>query len=257
MTRSCQTASALQADTFTLLSRGSRSVSLFIFQVLDTVFAGAITALSILDIKLLSFRDDTRLLESLSLAASDSILESRNHGRMVDLEAEDLRLIPTAGLGRHQSRIDLEENVVERRAKVRAVDAGVAAGFRVVDVLALGAVELDGLEAGIVARALGQQRVRFAHDAWAAAKVGFLELLDHLGEAAGRDDVACVDEAVEVAGGLLNRLAHVVFAVEVEDVGDQVQGVLVVVDLCVQAGEVETVGDVFFVDLTEVLVATG
>ena len=99
--------------------------------------------------------------------------------------------------------------------------------------------------------------MRFAHDTWAPSKVGFLEFLDHLGQAAGGDDVAGVDEAVEVAGGFLNRLAHVVFTVKVEDVGDQVQSVLVVVDLCVEAGQVEAVGDVFFVDFTEVLVAAG
>ena len=38
-------------------------------------------------------------------------------------------------------------------------------------------------------------------------------------------------QAVEVAGGLLDSLAHVVVAVEIEDVGDEVEGVLVVLDL--------------------------
>jgi hypothetical protein len=66
-----------------------------------------------------------------------------------------------------------------------------------------------------------------------------------------------VHQAVEVPSGLLNRLAHVIFAVEIEDVGDEVEGVLVVVDFGVEAGEVEAVGQVLFVDLAEVLVAAG
>jgi hypothetical protein len=59
-----------------------------------------------------------------------------------------------------------------------------------------------------------------------------------------------------VPGGLFDRLAHVVFAVEVEDVGDQVQRVLVVVDFRVETCKVEAVGYVFFVDFAEVFIAT-
>ena len=66
-----------------------------------------------------------------------------------------------------------------------------------------------------------------------------------------------MDQAVEVPSGLLDGLAHVVFAVEVEDIGDQVEGVLVVVDFGVEAGQVEAVGEVLFVDFAEVFVATG
>jgi hypothetical protein len=66
-----------------------------------------------------------------------------------------------------------------------------------------------------------------------------------------------MNESVEVTSGFLDALAHVIFAVEVEDVGDQVEGVLVVVDFGVEAGEVEAVGQVFFVDFAEVLVTTG
>ena len=54
--------------------------------------------------------------------------------------------------------------------------------------------------------------------------------------------------------GLLDRLAHVVFAVEVEHVGDEVQRVLVVVHFRVETCQVEPIGDVFFVDFAEVFV---
>lgn len=55
----------------------------------------------------------------------------------------------------------------------------------------------------------------------------------------------------------LNLLAHLVVAVEVEDIGDEVEGILVVLDLGVEASEVEAVGEVLFVDFAEVLVAAG
>jgi hypothetical protein len=71
----------------------------------------------------------------------------------VHFETKDLRLMSSLRLLRDQRRIDLEENVVERRAKVCPVDGGVAGGLRVVDVFALGAVELDRLESGEVGEA--------------------------------------------------------------------------------------------------------
>ena len=64
-------------------------------------------------------------------------------------------------------------------------------------------------------------------------------------------------ETIEVTSGLLDVLTHVILAVEIEDVGDQVEGVLVVVDFGVEASEVEAVGEIFFVDFAEVLVAAG
>lgn len=66
-----------------------------------------------------------------------------------------------------------------------------------------------------------------------------------------------MDQAVEVTSGLLDGLAHVVFTVEVEDIGNQVEGMLVVVDFGVEASKVEAVSEVLFVDFAEVFVATG
>ena len=45
---------------------------------------------------------------------------------------------------------------------------------------------------------------------------------NHLSKASSCDDIARVDEAIEVASGLLYRFTHVIVAVEVEDVSDQV-----------------------------------
>jgi len=40
----------------------------------------------------------------------------------------------------------------------------------------------------------------------------------------------------------LYLLAHVIIAIKVEDVGDKVESILVVLDVGVEAGEVEAVG---------------
>ena len=53
---------------------------------------------------------------------------------------------------------------------------------------------------------------------------------------------------------LLDLFAHFIVAVEVEDVCYEVEGILVVLNLGVQPGEIEPVGKVLFVDLAEVLV---
>lgn len=77
----------------------------------------------------------------------------------------------------------------------------------------------------------------------------------HLSQASSSDDIAGVYEAVEVAGRLLYGFSHVIVAVEVEDIGDQIEGILIVLDFRVKAGQVETIGKIVLVDLAEVLVA--
>lgn len=76
----------------------------------------------------------------------------------------------------------------------------------------------------------------------------------HLRQPSCRHYVACVYQAVEVPRRLLDLLAHLIVAVEVEDVCHEVEGILVVLHLGVQPGEVEAVGQVLLVDLAEVLV---
>ena len=60
-----------------------------------------------------------------------------------------------------------------------------------------------------------------------------------------------------MSGGFFNGVAHVIFAVEVEYVGNEVESMLVVVHFDVEAGEIESVGKIFFVDLAKVLIAAG
>jgi len=54
---------------------------------------------------------------------------------------------------------------------------------------------------------------------------------------------------------LLNLLAHLVVALDVEHVGDELERVLVVLDLGVEPRQVEPVRQVVLVDVAEVLVA--
>lgn len=64
-------------------------------------------------------------------------------------------------------------------------------------------------------------------------------------------------QPVEMTSGFLNLLAHVIIAIKVEDVGDKVKSILIVLDVGVEAGEIEAVGQVVFVNLAEILVAAG
>jgi hypothetical protein len=59
-----------------------------------------------------------------------------------------------------------------------------------------------------------------------------------------------------VASRLLNGIPHVVVAVKIEDISDEVKCVLVILHVGVETGEVESIGQVLFVDLAKVLVAT-
>ena len=54
--------------------------------------------------------------------------------------------------------------------------------------------------------------------------------------------------------GFFNLLSHIVVAVEVEDIRHQVEGILVVLNVSVEAREVEAIGEVVFIDFAKVFV---
>jgi hypothetical protein len=85
--------------------------------------------------------------------------------------------------------------------------------------------------------------------------LGFGSETHHFRQTPSRDNVARVYQAVQVARALFDLLAHVIVDFHVEDVGDKVEGVLVVLHFCVEAGQVEAVGEVVLVDLAEVFIA--
>lgn len=50
------------------------------------------------------------------------------------------------------------------------------------------------------------------------------------------DNVSSMDKTVQVPSRLLYCFPHVVIAVEVEDIGDEIESILVVLDLSVETG---------------------
>lgn len=64
-------------------------------------------------------------------------------------------------------------------------------------------------------------------------------------------------QTVQMPRALLDLLAHVVVDLHIEDIGDEVQRILVILHFGVQAGEVEAVGQVVLVDFAEVFVSSG
>jgi len=66
-----------------------------------------------------------------------------------------------------------------------------------------------------------------------------------------------MNQSVQVSRGLLDGLAHLIIAVEVEYIGYKVQRILVVLYLRVEPSQVESVGEVVFVNFAEVLVSSG
>jgi len=65
-----------------------------------------------------------------------------------------------------------------------------------------------------------------------------------------------MDQSVQMACRLLNRLSHVIFAVQVEYIRDEVQSMLIVVDFGLKPSKVETIGQIFFVYLAKVFISS-
>ncbi len=79
---------------------------------------------------------------------------------------------------------------------------------------------------------------------------------NHLCQTPSCDDVAGVDESVQMSSGFFYRLPHLVVTVEIKDIGYEVEGILVVCDFSVEPREVESICKVVLVDFAEVLVAS-
>lgn len=126
----------------------------------------------------LEARLDLLALEAAAHRVALLVLPALEGGRGVDLEAVAPGRVALGGLGGRQGGVDLEEDLGEGGAEVGAIDGGVAARLWVVEVLAAGAPELDGLLVGDVGQADGQEGVRVAVDAGAFAEVCLLVLLE-------------------------------------------------------------------------------
>ena len=93
---------------------------------------------------------DLLALEAAAHRVALLVLPAFEGGGGVDLEAVAPGRMALGGLGGRQGGVDLEEDLGEGGAEVGAVDGGVAARLWVVEVLAAGAPELDGLLVGNV-----------------------------------------------------------------------------------------------------------
>lgn len=64
-----------------------------------------------------------------------------------------------------------------------------------------------------------------------------------------------MNQTVEMPRRFLYRFPHIIIAIEVEHICNQIERVLIVLNLGVQAGQIEAVGKVVFIDLAKVLVS--
>lgn len=91
---------------------------------------------------------------------------------------KNLRLIPSQTLRRQHIRVNLEENIMEARAEVRAIYRRVAGRLRVVQVLTSRAVELHGGDVGRIVLTCREQGLSSAENARAFAEFRFLKLVE-------------------------------------------------------------------------------
>ena len=78
----------------------------------------------------------------------------------------------------------------------------------------------------------------------------------HLRKTPRSCDVSCMYQAVKVPCRLLNLLSHIIITIQVKDISDEVESVLVILNICIEPSEVESVCEVVFVDLAEVFIAS-
>ena len=65
-----------------------------------------------------------------------------------------------------------------------------------------------------------------------------------------------MDQPVKMPCRLLDRFTHLIIAVQVENIRNEVERVLVILDFGVEASQVEAIGQVVLINLAEVLVAS-
>lgn len=66
-----------------------------------------------------------------------------------------------------------------------------------------------------------------------------------------------MNQTVEMPCRLLDLLSHIVIAVQVEDIGDKVKSVLIILDIRVEPSKVEAVREIVLVNFAEIFVSSG
>ena len=64
-----------------------------------------------------------------------------------------------------------------------------------------------------------------------------------------------MNQTIEVPRTLLNLLAHIIIDLHVEDIGHEIQRILIVLHFRIEARKIEPISQIILVDLAEVLVA--
>mmetsp|Transcript_11527 Transcript_11527/g.32689 ORF Transcript_11527/g.32689 Transcript_11527/m.32689 type:complete len:287 (-) Transcript_11527:422-1282(-) len=176
----------------------------------------------------------------------------------MELEAKYPGYILIHWLWGSKHRVGHHQQVWEGRAKVGAVDVAVVLGPRVVDVLTLGAVHLDGAAARYVRVPHRQAGLPIAVYSGTPPKVQVLVLLKHGTQPTRGQYVAHVDEAIQKLSCTLDHLMLLLRQDLVRGgvhIQDQVQRVLIVGHLHAEPTEVEVILHVVVVHLAEELVA--
>jgi hypothetical protein len=78
----------------------------------------------------------------------------------------------------------------------------------------------------------------------------------HLCQTPSCDDVSRMHKSIQMPRRFLDLFPHIIIAIEVEDVGYEVECILVVLDLRVKAGQIEAIGEVLFVYFAKVFVSS-
>ena len=66
-----------------------------------------------------------------------------------------------------------------------------------------------------------------------------------------------MDQAVQVPRRFLDLLSHIIVAIQVKDISDEVKSVLIILDVRVEPSKVEAVCEVVFIDLAKVFITSG
>ena len=87
--------------------------------------------------------------------------------------------------------------------------------------------------------------------------VGEEDTAYHLCQPSRGDHVPRMHQAIKMPGTLLDLLAHILVDFHVEDIGHEIQSILVVLHFRIEACEVEAVREVVLVNFAEVFIAAG
>lgn len=64
-------------------------------------------------------------------------------------------------------------------------------------------------------------------------------------------------KTIKVSGRLLNSLSHLIIAVQIKHIRNQIECILIVLNFRIQARKIEAISQVLFIDLAEVFVSSG